>query len=109
MINAFINRNGRGVIRLLALMLFCLLAVLNVAMAHGAEVELASGGQARMKVVVSPQASEQSLAAARELADYLGRISGATFEVTTGDGQTGLAVGTVTDFPALNVASQLNT
>ena len=37
------------------------------------------------------------------LAEYLGRIAGARFEVTQGDGQTGVAVGVSGDFPALRL------
>ena len=38
-------------------------------------------------------------AAAATLADHLERISGATFEVKTGDGATGIAIGLAADFP----------
>ncbi len=65
------------------------------------EVTLASGQQARLPVVVGQQASERTKAAAQTLADYLGRISGAAFTVTPGDGAAGVVVGTPGDFSRL--------
>lgn len=62
---------------------------------------LARGGKALQPVVVSASASETVKAAARDLADLLGRITGASFAVATGDGNGGLAVGTADDFPAV--------
>lgn len=47
--------------------------------------------------------------AARTLAEYLQRISGAKFEVSTGDGKEGIAVGTAPDFPALPFAGEFPT
>src|SRR5690349_11782230 len=67
------------------------------------EAEIASGGKPRVSVVVSKDASSRVKQAARTLADYLGRIAGSPFAVTTGDGRTGLAVGTQSDFPALGL------
>jgi len=64
-------------------------------------VSLASDGKAALPVVVSADASERSRKAAESLAEYLGRISGAKFAVTTGDGTTGIAVGRPADFPSL--------
>ena len=60
-------------------------------------------GKARLPIVVSPGASERTRKAATTLADYLGRISGAHFEVTIGDGKSGIAVGVLSDFPALQI------
>ncbi len=62
---------------------------------------LAAGGTALMPVVVADGASQALQAAAADLADYLGRIAGAQFEVTVGDGASGIVVGTAADFPAL--------
>jgi hypothetical protein len=64
-------------------------------------VTLASEGQARLPVVVSPEATADVRAAAKELADYLGRISGATFRVKDGDAASGIVVGLVSDFADL--------
>ena len=65
---------------------------------------LAEGGKALEAVIVSAGATDATKTAASELADYLGRISGANFEVKSGNGLTGIAVGRATDFPALNLA-----
>lgn len=62
---------------------------------------LAAGGKALVPVVVSEAAPERVKAAARTLADYLGRISGATFTVVPGDGSSGIAVGLPAHFPAV--------
>ena len=71
---------------------FTVFAIL--AAATGAKATtIAADGKARMPVVVGAQASERVRAAAGQLADYLARIAGAKFEVVTGDGATGLAVG----------------
>lgn len=80
-----------------------------VAPAVAAEtVALAKDGQALQRVVVAEAASERVQAAAATLADYLGRIAGAKFEVATGDGKSGIAVGTGTDFPALPFAKSFD-
>ena len=65
------------------------------------EVVLAADGQAKQQVVVAESASRAINQTAKVLADYLGKIAGAPFSVTIGDGTTGIAVGTVHDFPAL--------
>ncbi len=64
-------------------------------------VRLAADGQARLDVVVCPEASERVRHAATELASYLERITGAEFAVTEGDGHVGITVGLGTEFPAL--------
>lgn len=60
---------------------------------------LAEGGQAKLPVVISAKASESTKAVAAELAQYLGRIAGAPFEVSAGDGSTGIVLGTIAEFP----------
>ena len=47
---------------------------------------LARGGQALQPIIIAKDADEQTKAVAQELAEYLKRISGATFEVRDGDG-----------------------
>ncbi|HEX8200854.1 MAG TPA: hypothetical protein VF590_10220 [Isosphaeraceae bacterium] len=69
-------------------------------------VALARGGTALWPVVVAEDASPRIRTTAADLAGYLGTIAGATFEVTTGDGTTGLAVGLPAQFPALPVAGR---
>jgi len=70
-------------------------------------VALAEDGRALQAVVVGTEASQATCVAADELADYLQRISGATFEVRTGDGTTGLAVGVSGDFPQVDHGAPL--
>jgi hypothetical protein len=66
-------------------------------------VALALDGRALQPVVVSAEASEATRRAAADLAETLGRISGAAFPVIEGDGRSGLAVGVAGDFPDLPV------
>ncbi|MHB0934822.1 MAG: DUF4838 domain-containing protein [Armatimonadota bacterium] len=80
--------------------LFALLFMLVPALAAPA-AKLAAGGKALLPIVVSETASQQVKDAAQTLAAYLQKISGAEFEVTTGDGTAGLAVGVFTDFPTV--------
>lgn len=70
---------------------------------------LAENKQALLPIVISDKASKQTQAVAAELAEYLGRMSGAKFEVTTGDGSSGIVLGTIAEFPtpALNNALQI--
>lgn len=80
------------------------LIVLIVALSSGhaaepARVALAQQGRALMPVVISGRVGERTNAAARELADYLGRITSGKFEIRTGDGTSGIVVGTAADFP----------
>ena len=80
-----------------------LLALLPASLAIGESVtcKLANGGKAMMPVIFSANASEQTKATARDLAEVLSRISGATFEVQSGDGSQGIVLGTRVEFPAL--------
>ena len=71
-------------------------------------VTLSSDGQARMPVVVGKKATPEIRAAATELADYLGRISGAAFRVeeaaattAVADSQKGIVVGLASSFTNL--------
>ncbi len=63
------------------------------------EVRIARDGKAELSVVVSSQASDRVRQASETLAGYLEKISGAPFEVVTGDGVTGIAVGLPPGFP----------
>lgn len=93
---------------LFLLILLCPLLPLARSAAAPAPValSLAGGGVARLPIVVSPDASDAVHGVAAELSDYLGRITGATFTVETGDGSRGIVVGTLAEFPdpALNDA-----
>lgn len=66
-------------------------------------VRLALNGQAPLPVIVPANASMRIRGIAGTLADYLGRISGARFVVETGDGQTGIAIGTSKAYPLLGL------
>ena len=72
-------------------------------------VWIAARGKALLPVVISAQASERTNTAARNLVDYLSRISGAEFELTTGDLGAGIGVGVTTDVPAGVVSPPLDT
>ena len=62
-------------------------------------VTLAEDGRALQAVVVGERASARTRKAAADLTRYLGRITGATFDVVEGDGSEGITVGSVQDFP----------
>ena len=70
------------------------------------QIELASDGQARLPIVISPDASEATRETAAELSDYLGQITGAKFETQTGDGSRGIVVGRPSEFTELPFAVQ---
>jgi len=81
--------------------LFCLplLAFAAAPAGEGTRVAVASGGQAKLKIVVAPAATEEVKKHAADLADMLGKITGAKFVTEVGDGVEGIAVGTAADFP----------
>lgn len=80
-----------------------LVAVVASDAAEPPVAHLARDGRALMPVRVAEGASQRVRAAADTLAEYLGRISGVAFEVGVGDGTGGVAVGVVSDFPALSL------
>src|SRR4051812_24512758 len=65
---------------------------------------LAADHRASMPIIVAPGASVETKKHAATLASYLEKITGAKFEVQEGDGSTGIAVGSASDFPALKLA-----
>jgi hypothetical protein len=69
---------------------------------------VAKDGAALRRVVIGAKATDRTRAAARTLAEYLGRITGGTFQVVEGDGDAGLAVGRAADFPKLKVADKFD-
>lgn len=71
---------------------------INFAMAAGPAV-LAEKGSAALPIVVSTEATEAQVQLADELSAYLERISGAAFDVVTGDGSSGIVLGTLREFP----------
>ena len=54
-----------------------------------------------MSIVVAKSAAQKTRDAASNLAKYLDKMTGGEFKVVDGDGTTGIAVGTVGDFPKL--------
>jgi Domain of unknown function (DUF4838) len=85
---------------MLRLSLLALLAA-GPALAQPQPIQLARDGKALVPVVVARDASPRVKQAAGDLAMYLGKMTGARFEVATGDGTTGVAVGLPGQFPAL--------
>ncbi len=85
--------------------LFILCLIIAVQAPAAETLNLADQGKALLPVIVSTTASDPTKAAAAELATQLGRISGAKFEVQTGDGASGIAVGRAEDFPALKTGA----
>ena len=69
-------------------------------------VQLASDGQSLRTIVTGPEPTERTDLAAATLAEYLSRISGASFKVSRGDGRRGIAVGMPSDFPNLSLAER---
>lgn len=70
-------------------------------------ITLARDGRALLPIVVSARASDARRQVATELADYLRRMTGATFAVTTGDGTRGIVLGTLAEFPHPTLAPRL--
>jgi hypothetical protein len=85
------------------------LAPARAGLPPAAEVRLLSAGLPSFTVVTSVTAQAATAVAAGELAGTLSSICGTNVAIICGDGTTGLAVGTASDFPALDAASLLNT
>ena len=76
--------------------------------AEAPATKLAADGKSVLPVVTAPAASPRVKAAAATLADYLGRIAAAKFDLSTGDGKSGIAVGLAADFPAVTLDPPLD-
>jgi Domain of unknown function (DUF4838) len=85
----------------------CALLLLAGRDTAAAEVHLAKGGRALLPVVISAKASDETRKVAAELAGYLGKISGARFDVRSGDGGSGIVLGTLAEFPQPKLARAL--
>ena len=66
-----------------------------------APITLAKEHVALLSIVTGKDAPERVTVAAHDLATYLEKISGASFEIKAGDGLSGIAVGVADDFPSL--------
>ena len=75
-----------------------LLVILTTAAAADPAV-LADKGTAKLPIILSPDATDRQKELAAELAEHLKQITGAKFETTTGDGSSGIVLGTPTEFP----------
>ncbi len=64
---------------------------------------LADQGKALLPIILPERASAATQESARTLASYLDRISGAKFEVRTGEAKRGIRVGRAEDFPGLGI------
>jgi len=84
-----------------------LIAAQGTLSADFSTAHLAADGQANMPIVISVDATEATRQVATELADYLGRISGAVFEVKCGDGSAGIVLGTIKEFPTDSLTETL--
>jgi hypothetical protein len=62
-------------------------------------VPLAMQGRALMPIIIAEDAADSTRAVAAELAGYLRRMTGAVFEVGSGDGTAGIILGTLAQFP----------
>lgn len=74
-----------------------------------AAVVLAENGQAKLPIVISPQASEEIKVVAADLAKYLGKMTSAEFKIEPGNGVTGIVLGNVKDFPNPSLGKALET
>ena len=72
-------------------------------------VKLATNGKPALPIVVSKKASERTQNAAKMLAEYLTKISGARFDVQPGDGTIGIVLGLAKDFPTIAAPKSLDT
>lgn len=71
------------------------------------EAVIAENGRALMPVVIAETATERQRELAAELAGLLAQMCGAEFEVVTGNGSTGLVLGTPEQFPVPEWADAL--
>jgi hypothetical protein len=71
------------------------------------EILIATDGQARLPIVISPNAPAETKALAEELAKYLKQISGADFQIKTGNDSEGIVLGTIQEFPNPALTSAL--
>jgi hypothetical protein len=76
----------------------------------GTQIKLTRNGVAQFSIVRGPSYDTDSIikAAVDDFKTYLEKISRATFTLTTGDGRTGIAVGTAADFPLLKQTTKFN-
>ena len=72
-----------------------------------AAFSLAKDGVALAPIVIAENAGPQTKLAVEEMKKVLDQISGAEFKIVTGDGRTGVVVGTIEEFPVPALAKAL--
>jgi hypothetical protein len=85
----------------------CINAVTRNLQKSKVSLTLAKDGKALLPIVVAEKAAEPTRLVAAELAGYLKQITGAPFEVKTGDGSAGIVLGTLAEFPNTDLAAPL--
>ncbi len=103
-----LESGNEGIVKRRQAILAGLLVLLGSTSLWAASTSLAAEGKPCLRIVIAGSASPRVAAAAGTLADYLGRIAGAPFEVVRGDGREGIAVGLDSDFKSLKLESQLD-
>ena len=81
-----------------------LLLFVETAVRKEPPMELARDQRALLTVTIGTGVSPSTKAAAAELAEYLGRMSGAEFKTAVGDGSRGIVLGCPADFARLPFA-----
>jgi len=76
----------------MSVLLLLLIASISHASPSAPRVDIAKDGNALLPILVHPEASDAVKQSANELAEYLGRISGGTFEVKPSDGNKGISL-----------------
>ena len=94
--------------RLLTIVMACLAVALTAATAAPAPMPIARAGKASCRVAVAADATATERTAARELAEYLNKVTGATFSVGRPSAVTGGAVIAVGPGAAKAVAPDLD-
>ncbi|MCM8816482.1 MAG: DUF4838 domain-containing protein [Candidatus Omnitrophica bacterium] len=85
-------------------LLVLILVAMTVNFLHaGEKFQIAKGKAALTDIVISESATERTKQAAKDLADYLGKIANCQFKVVSGDGKKGIVVGRFEDFPLLQL------
>ncbi|MCX7705012.1 MAG: DUF4838 domain-containing protein [bacterium] len=69
----------------------------------GEKFQIAKGKVALTDIVISESPTERTKQAAKDLAEYLGKIANCQFKIVSGDGKKGIAVGRFEDFPSLQL------
>ena len=88
-------RNFRYLICLAAL----LIATFSSISISAEKIQITKNGEALFPIIISENASQNLKDLAGELAFYLKSITGAEFEIKTGNGKNGIVIGTIQQFP----------